>query len=60
MCTVCRMGKYKLIDGNPGNNRDWFPPYLSEKYEDMQNPKVDRNVTLLFDLNSKYNHYCSN
>lgn len=52
MCTVCRMGKYKLIDGNPGNNRDWFPPYLPEKYEDMQNPKVDRNVTLLFDLDS--------
>ncbi len=46
------MGKYKLIDGNPGNNKDWFPPVMPERFEDISSSVVERNVTFLFDLES--------
>lgn len=54
------MGKFKLIEGNPGFNSDWIPP-ASEKDDDLkllkQNYRFHRrsfNQTLLYNIEGSH------
>lgn len=49
------MGRYKLIEGNVGSYRDWFPPMMQTNFGDLTSMKAGVNLTLLFDIESRCN-----